>query len=49
VAEPHPGDLLVLQRALHMVARFGERNALDPVDWIDVRVARLAVPLHPFV
>src|SRR5262245_15488225 len=48
-AEAHAIDLQVLQDALDVVAGLGERNALDPVDRIDARVARVAVALDPFL
>jgi hypothetical protein len=38
-------DLHVLHHALHVVAGFHKWDALDPVDGIDLRVARIAEPL----
>src|SRR5262249_61534071 len=40
-------DLYVLHHALHIVAGFHERDALDPVYGIDLWVARIAKPLDP--
>src|SRR5262249_48602894 len=47
-AEPHAIDLHVLHHALDVVACLRERNALDPVDGIDLGVARVAVFADPF-
>src|SRR6516164_4042368 len=47
VAEARAIDLHVLHHALHVVAGFHERDALDPVDGIDLRVARIAEDRHP--
>ena len=48
VVEPGAIDLHVLDNALHVIARLRERDALDPVDRIDLRIARIAVLLDPF-
>src|SRR5215471_10299260 len=48
-AEAHAVDLQVLQDALDIVARLRERYALDPVDRIDARIARVAVALDPLL
>src|ERR1700674_3308328 len=48
VAEAHAIYLQVLHDALDVVARLGKRNAFDPVDRIDLGVARIAVLLDPF-
>jgi hypothetical protein len=34
---------------LHVIAGFGERNLLDPVDRVDLGVARIAVVLDPLL
>ena len=47
LAEPRAIDLHVLHDALDVVARLGERDALDPVDRVDGRIARVAIGLHP--
>src|ERR1700712_3619362 len=39
-AETEPIDLDVLHDALHVVARFRERDALHPIDRIDIGIAR---------
>ena len=46
-AEADPVDLQVFHDALHIVPGFRERNALDPVDWIDVRIARVTEARDP--
>ena len=40
-------DLQILHDTLHVVARLGERDALDPIDRIDFGIARIAVLRHP--
>ena len=40
-------DLQVLQHTLYVVARLGDRDALDPVDRVDLGIARVAVTLDP--
>src|SRR5262249_2744540 len=40
-------DLQVLHHALHIVAGFHEWDSLDPIDGIDLRIARIAEPLDP--
>jgi len=47
VLEPHAVDAQILDHALHVVSRLRQRNALDPVDWIDLGVARIAIGLDP--
>src|SRR5262249_16638035 len=47
VAKARAIDLHVLHHPLHVVAGFHERDALDPVDGIDLRVARIAEDRHP--
>ena len=42
-AEARTIDLQVLHHTLHVVARLRERDAFDPVDRIDLRIARVAV------
>src|SRR5262245_65172309 len=46
-AEANAVDLQVLEHALDVVARLGERNPLDPVDGIDLGVAWVAVFRDP--
>src|SRR5215468_4253825 len=46
-AEADAIDLQVLEHALHIVARLRERDALDPIDRIDVGIARIAETLDP--
>src|SRR5437867_1535847 len=48
-AEADAIDLHVFHDALHVVARLRERDALDPVDRIDLGVARVAVAADPFL
>src|ERR1700749_2685478 len=48
-AEPSAIDLNVLDDALHVVARLGERDALDPIDRVDLGIAGIAVALDPFL
>ena len=48
-AEPRAIDLQVLHDPLHVVARLGERDLLDPVDRVDLGIARIAVTLDPFL
>ena len=48
-AEAGAIDLQVLHDPLHVVARLRERNALDPVDRVDLGIARIAVALDPFL
>ena len=43
-AEPHAIGSQVLHYALKVVARLGKRNPFDPVDRVDLGVARIAVP-----
>ena len=40
-------DLKILHDALDVIARLGDRDALDPVDRIDLRVARIAKGGNP--
>src|SRR5262249_31364163 len=48
-AETNAVDLKTFQHPLDVVARFGERNPLDPVDRIDLRIAGIAVFRNPFL
>src|SRR5256714_15525018 len=48
-AEPRAVHLQVLHDPLHVVARLGERNLFDPVDGVDLGIARVAVTLDPFL
>jgi hypothetical protein len=41
-------DLQILHDPLHIVAGLGERKGLDPVDRVDLWVARIAVAFDPF-
>ena len=40
-------DQQILHHPLDIVSRFGKRNALDPVDRVDLGIARIAVGLDP--
>ena len=46
-AEAGAVDLQVLHDPLHVIARLGDRDALDPVDRIDLRIARIAIGRDP--
>src|SRR4051794_4991898 len=46
-AELRAIDLHVLEHALDVVARLGEWDAFDPVDRVDIRVARIAILFDP--
>src|SRR5207237_6615408 len=48
-AEAGAIDLQVLHHPLHVIAGLGERNLLDPIDRVDLRIARIAVALDPFL
>src|SRR3954453_5416708 len=48
-AESGAVDLQVLHDPLHIVARLGEGNQLDPVDGVDLGVPRIAIALDPFL
>ena len=48
-AETNAVDLKILQHALDVIARFGERDALDPVDRIDLRIAGIPIFRNPFL
>src|SRR6266446_7501571 len=48
-AEARAVDLQILHDPLDVVARLGERDALDPVDGIDLGIARIAVLCHPLL
>src|SRR6202043_2555572 len=48
-AQAYAIDLDVLEDALDVVAGFRERNALDPIDRIDLGIARIAVAFDPFL
>ena len=41
--------LKILHYTLHIVAGLGEGDALDPVDGIDPRIARVAVLRYPLL
>src|ERR1700733_3787449 len=49
VAEAGAIDLHILDNTLHVVARFRNWDALDPVDRIDLWIARIAILLDPFL
>ena len=49
LAEARAVDLQVLHHPLDVVARLGEWNALDPVDGIDLGIARIAMLRHPLL
>jgi len=42
-------DLQILHDPLHVIAGLGERDQFDPVDRIDLGIARIAVTLDPFL
>ena len=42
-------DLQVLHHPLHIVARLVERDALDPVDGVDLGLARVAIGVDPLL
>src|SRR5580704_8221820 len=42
-------DLHIFDDTLNIVARFGDRDALDPVDRINFRIAWIAILLDPFL
>src|SRR6266404_433173 len=44
VGEALAVDLQVLHDTLDVVARLGERNALNPIDSVDLGIARIPVP-----
>src|SRR5262249_57684705 len=46
-AEAHTIDLQIFEHALHIVARLRERDALHPIDRIELAVPRTAQALHP--
>src|SRR6266567_7852085 len=48
-AETNAVDLEIFQHALDVIARFGERDALDPVDRIDLRIAGIPIFRNPFL
>src|SRR6516225_1887763 len=48
-AETDAVDLEIFQHALDVIARFGERDALDPVDRIDLRIAGIPIFRNPFL
>src|SRR3974377_90075 len=48
-AEARAVDLQVLYNPLHVVARLRDRDALHPVDRIDVGVARIAIGGEPLL
>jgi hypothetical protein len=48
-AEAGAIDLQVLHDPLHVVAGLGERDLLDPVDRVDLGIARIAVAVDPFL
>src|SRR6266496_958806 len=47
-AEPRAIDLQVFHDPLHVVPRLGEGDLFDPVDRVDLGIARIAVTLDPF-
>src|ERR1700704_5320489 len=48
-AEAHAIDLEIFEHALDVVARLREWDALDPVDRIDLGIARIAEFLDPLL
>src|ERR1700751_3197672 len=48
-AETNAVDLEIFQHALDVIARFGERDALDPVDRIDLGIAGIPIFCNPFL
>src|SRR5207249_11224359 len=48
-AEPRAIDLQVLHDPLHVIPCLGERDLLDPIDRVDLGIARIAVTLDPFL
>src|SRR5262249_35117548 len=48
-AETNAVDLEIFEHALDVIARFGERDALDPVDRIDLRIAGIPIFRNPFL
>src|SRR3954452_24668870 len=48
-AEPRAIDLQVLHDPLHVIPRLGERYLFDPIDRVDLGIARVAVTLDPFL
>src|SRR5215831_19705424 len=48
-AETNAVDLKIFQHALDVIARFGERDALHPVDRIDLRIAGIPIFRDPFL
>src|SRR6267143_6514244 len=48
-AEARAIDLQILHDPLHVIAGLGERDQFDPVDRIDLGIARIAVALDPFL
>ena len=48
-AEAHAIDLEIFQHALDVVARLGKWDALDPVDRVDLGIARIAISGDPFL
>src|SRR6516164_5945104 len=42
-------DLQVFDDALNVVARLGEGNALNPINCVDLRIARITVLRHPLL
>ena len=48
-AEPRTIDLNALDDALDVIAGLGKRDAFDPVDWIDLGIAGIAITLNPFL
>jgi hypothetical protein len=49
IAKAPAVDLQVLHDALDVVARFGKGNALNPIDGVDLGIARIAVLCHPLL
>src|SRR5882724_2873434 len=48
IPKAHAIDQQILHHALDIVAGFGKRDALDPVDRIDLGIARIAERREPF-
>ena len=49
LGETQPVNIEIFDDALNIVARFGEGDALDPIDRIDARLARIAIGVEPFL
>ena len=42
-------DVEVLHYALDVVAGFSERNAFNPINWVDFGIARISELFNPFL